>query len=302
MDITVLNQMFLIFSLMGLGYFLKKIKVLSTTSDKLFISFVLKVTLTATIIGSAMKNNNLDRMSVLSVTVVAAAIFAALPFLSWGAAKLCRMKDPVWSMMMQYSNLGFMGLPIISSVFGEECTFYAAVFMMVFNLHAFSIGVIQIQGKVGSLKPLLKKLCSPMIISAIIAFLLVLFPIPFPDAIVNTTSTLGAVTTPVAMLVIGSQLAEERILDCVKNWKLYLMCFFKLLVFPAIVYGVLCLILGPDDIITKVSTIEIGLPVASTVSMLCTEYGKDTALSAQGTCISTILSIATIPLMLLVVA
>jgi predicted permease len=76
------------------------------------------------------------------------------------------------------------------------------------------------------------------------------------------------------------------------------MAVLKLAIYPAVIFGLLSLILGPGHILTKIATILVGLPVAGNVTMLCSEYGGDTALSAQGTCVSTLLSLLTIPLML----
>lgn len=302
MNAAILNQMILLFSLIALGYFLGRIRILPPIANQLFTGFLLKVTLPATILASAMKQNSLQRQEVLLLAAVAVAIFILLPPVSFLLAKLFRMKSPVYQLMMTYSNLGFMGIPIISSVFGEAYTFYAAVFMMVYNIFIFSAGIVVLQGKPAGLRPLLKKLCSPAILASLLAFFLVLFPLPYPTALVDTLSCLGAITTPLAMVLIGAQVTQVRIRDCLKNYKLYILCAIKLLLLPAATYACLAPLFGADSLIAKIAAIEIGLPVGSTITMLCTEYGGDTTLAAEGTCISTILSLGTIPLMLWVLA
>ncbi len=79
------------------------------------------------------------------------------------------------------------------------------------------------------------------------------------------------------------------------------MSVVKLVVLPVAVYAVFYLVLG-DSVITDVAAILTGLPVAGNVTMLCSEYGGETSLAAEGTCVSTILSMGSIPVMLALIA
>ena len=200
--------------------------------------------------------------------------------------------------MLNYSNLGFMGFPLIASVFGNAHVFYAVIFMMVFNVHIFTFCVITLCGKGQDLRSLLKTLCSPGILSAILAFLLVLFPVSVPEPVTTLLSSVNGITTPLAMIVIGSQLGAVSLHQCLKSGKLYLMTFFKLAVYPALVYVLFSLLLGKGDMMVQIAAILTGLPVAGNVTMLCSQYEGDVSLAAQGTCVSTLLSLVTIPVML----
>ncbi len=296
MDITIINQMLVLFALMALGYILNKTRVLHGRANRYFSSFLLKVALPATILNSALTQSDLDKLSVIYIALIAVGTFILLPFLSKLIAKTFRMES-TYQLMMNYSNLGFMGFPIIESIFGSEYVFYAAVFLMVFNIHIFTFGIITLQGKSGSFKDSLKKLCTPGIISALAAFVLVLFPVKFSAPVLTVIASLGNITTPLAMIVIGSQLAQVSIISALKNSKLYIMSAFKLLIYPLLVYGILFFLIGNTPI-TQISAILTALPVAGNVTMLCSEYHGNTTLSAQGICLSTILSTLTLPFLL----
>lgn len=293
----VINQMIVLFGLMAVGYICNKTGVLDEIANARLSSFLLKAALPATIINSAIAQSDLERSVVLSTMAVAIGVFIVTPAMSLAAAKFLKL-DPTYQLMLNYSNLAFMGFPIIGGVFGADCIFYGAVFLMVFNLHIFSFGVMTLQGGGGDLKALAKKLLNPGIISAVIAFFIVMLHIHVPEQVTLVVSGLGGVTTPMAMIVIGSQLGPVNFLEVLKKKELYLMAALKLVVYPAVVFGLLSLILGPSHLLTKISTILVGLPVAGNVTMLCSEYGGDTSLSAQGTCVSTLFSLLTIPLML----
>ncbi len=297
MSPELINQMILLFGLMGVGYVCNKTGVLDEVANAKLSSFLLKAALPATILNSAIAQSDLERSVVLYTMVVAVGVFLVTPAMSLVLTKVFHL-DPTYQLMLNYSNLAFMGFPIIGGVFGADCIFYGAVFLMVFNLHIFSFGVMTLQKEGNDLKSMLKKLCNPGILSAVLAFLIVMLHLKVPAQLTTIISGLGSVTTPMAMIVIGSQLGQVNLLKVLTKKELYLMAAFKLVVYPAVVYLLLSLILGPDDIITKISTILVGLPVAGNVTMLCSEYGGDTSLSAQGTCISTLLSLLTIPVML----
>jgi len=296
MSPELINQIFMLFGLMAIGYLCGKTHILDAEANAKFSGFILKASLPATILNSAFSQNTMESSLVWHVTITAAGVFILLPVISKLLARILHL-DVTCQLMLNYSNLGFMGLPIISGVYGEESTFFVAIFMMIFNIHMFTVGIITLQGKPDSLAAMLKKLCTPAIISALLAFVIVLFHIDAPTPAARLISSLGSVTTPLAMIIIGSQLAQMRFKEVLLKPSLYMISFLKLVVYPAIVYVVLRFTIGPGTI-TNIATILMGLPVAANVTMLCSGYNGDVRLAAQGTCISTLLSLLTIPIML----
>lgn len=296
MDQTIINQMILLFGLIIVGYITNKMGGLDDVANKRFSSFLLKVTLPATILDSALSQNGMGYQKLISIVVVGVIVFTLIPLVAKLYAKLVK-GNAIHELMIIYPNQGFMGLPIVASIFGAEGVFYVAILMMIFNIHIFTYGVILLQGKGENLRSLLRKLCTPGIIAAIIAFLVVLFPVSVPTQLHTLIGSVGSITTPLAMIVIGSQLAEVSFVEALKNKKLYSTAFVKLVVNPVVVFAVLSLIFGPVMQV-KVAALLSGLPTAGNVTMLCSEYDGDAYLSAQGTCISTLLSILTIPVLI----
>lgn len=296
MSTELMNAMFMLFGLMAIGYVCGKTEVLDATANAKLSGFLLKATLPATILNSAVSQSSMDLGVVRHVTFTAMGVFILLPVISKILTQVFHLST-TYQLMLNYSNLGFMGLPIISSVYGQESSFFVAIFMMIFNIHIFTFGIITLQGKPDSLRTMLKNLCTPGIISAILAFVIVLFHIRVPGPVSGLLGSLGSVTTPLAMIIIGSQLAQVRFREVLTRPELYVMSLLKLAVYPAIVYAVLRLIIGPG-MVTEIATVLMGLPVAANVTMLCSEYGGDVSLSAQGTCVSTLFSLLTVPVML----
>ena len=231
--------------------------------------------------------------------------------------------------MLNYSNLGFMGIPIISTLYGGEYVLHVSIFMMTFNLSLFSYGVYLLSrdasenrsisaaaasGKVLSQSPdsasesdqktsgfNVKKLLSPGILSAFLAIGIYLLDIRLPQHAVSLFSTIGVTTTPLAMIVIGSTLAGVKFSTVFTDKELYLFSFLKLLVLPLITFFVLRFFIK-DRTLLEISTILSGCPIAGNVSMLCMEYNRDVTLVSKGICISTLLSMISIPVVAALVA
>lgn len=326
MSVSLANEMILLFGLIAVGYIANKAGVLDEMSNTRFSSFILKVTLPSTIVNSVIGRQDVERSEVLFAALIAVGIFVFIPLLSWLIASTFHW-DRTYQLMLNYSNLGFMGFPIINSLYGEDNMFYAAIFMMVFNIHVFTVGVMTLQGgrkcdpvlqgneeneeketegkqktklEPGRNSPDWKVFLNPGIVSSLLAFAIIMFRISVPASVADIVGSLGATTTPLALVVIGSQLAQVDMLKCLSRWDLYLMSLFKLMVYPALVYLVLMAAAGPG-LVTNIATILVGLPVAGNVTMLCSEYGGDVSLAAQGTCVAILLSLVTIPIMLAVI-
>ncbi len=299
MSTELMSQIFMLFGLMAIGYLCGKTRIMDETANAKFSGFLLKVSLPATILSSAISQSSMDLGLVRHVTLTAIGVFILLPIVSKILGKLFHL-NATYELMLNYSNLGFMGLPIISSIYGEESSFFVAIFMMIFNIHIFTYGIINLQGKPDNLMVMLKKLCTPGIISALLAFVIVLLHLAIPAPVAKLAGSLGSVTIPLAMIIIGSQLAYVQFREVLTKPSLYFMSLLKLVVYPVIVYLALRLVIGPG-MVTEISTILMGLPVAANVTMICSEYDGDVALAAQGTCVSTLFSLLTIPIMLSVI-
>ena len=115
----------------------------------------------------------------------------------------------LYQFMTIFSNIGFMGYPVIQSIFGDEALFFASICNLVFNLVCYSYGVYLISGS-GKLSFDFKQLINPGIIFSIIAVIIYLTKYQMPQIIGETSDLIGSITTPLAMMIIGSSLAEYR--------------------------------------------------------------------------------------------
>lgn len=293
----ILSSLLILLGYIIVGYSINKFKIVDAVSDKYFSNFLLKVTLPASIIASAIGIETDNKLSALMVLGIATFIFILIPLLSTLYVKFFKL-DKTYKMMFTYPNLGFMGMPIIATLYGPLGMFYASLFMIVFNFSIFSYGLSIVQNDA---KFDLKKLLNPGIISALIALVIFAFNLSVPDTITAFLNKVGSITSPLAMITLGSTLTYVQLRDVIKEKMLYVFAFFKLIGFPFILWFILHFFIT-DPMILGVSVVLSSLPVASNVTMFCIIYDGNKELSVKGTYLSTILSFITIPIYMILFA
>ena len=193
-----------------------------------------------------------------------------------------------------YGNAGFMGLPLIQSVMGDGAMMVAVVGLAVFNTVTWTQGRALMGGR-GELA-VKKVLLNPGIIGFVVGTVLFFTGWRFPGPVDRTVAYLGSLNTPLAMVVIGGQMAQADFLKVFSTKKLYLVSAVKLIAMPMLTALVL-LPFRPDPVVYVASVILAGCPTAGATSLFAQSMGKDAALAAQQVTLSTLLCIATLPLM-----
>ncbi|MCR4653545.1 MAG: AEC family transporter [Eubacterium sp.] len=288
--------MILLFGLMAFGYFLNKVKILDTAANGVISRLLVNAAIPATIIHSSVSGKAGPDGNVIRMFAIAIGFYLVVPFLSRFLAKLLK-QDGVYQLMLTYSNLGFMGIPVISSLYGEESVIYVTIFMIFFNISIFSHGVYILakENEKEGRSFQFRTLINPGVVCSLVGMVLFVFRIPIPEVADKLLVNVGSITTPLAMIVIGSSLAEVSVRSVFSDKSLYALAILKLLVYPAIVYAGLYFIIK-DPMIRGIAVILTAMPTAGNVSMLCSEYGGDMEKVSKGTFITTLLSVVAIPL------
>lgn len=192
------------------------------------------------------------------------------------------------------SNCGYMGYPVITAALGQDALIYAVVFVAAFNLMCWTLGAY-FYGGAKAMQPR-KLLTNPSLIAIAAGLTLFLTGWRLPGFINNALDMLGSVTTPVAMFVIGARLISLRPAH-LTDVKLLTVCALRLVVFPAMI---LLLFLTPlPEMVVKSVYVCTAMPCAALTAMQSEVFDCDKELASRGVALSTALSMATVPLMLL---
>ena len=300
MDIQViLNQMIILFLIMVIGYITNKAGILDQTQNQKMSSLVLNVTSPALILSSVRTPTNGSLNSVIQIFLISIAIYMLLPIVGILISKILKIPKEdrnLYQFMTIFSNIGFMGYPVIQSIFGEKALFFAAICNLVFNLVCYSYGVYLISGS-GKLSFDFRQLINPGIIFSIIAIIIYLTKYQMPQIIGETSNLIGSMTVPLAMMIMGSSLAEIPIKEVLNDIKIYLYTIIKQILIPILFWWVLKFIIQ-DPTILGVLVILIAMPVGSIAIMFCDQFGGNTTLASKSVFITTLSSVFTIPVLL----
>lgn len=209
------------------------------------------------------------------------------------------------------ATVTFLGIPVISIMFGEESIGYLLVYFFanVIFIWTISLYCIQLDGvhRAGRAQPRLFSLRSvkmffqPPLQGFVLGMLFVAFAVPVPDAVTMITRDLGRITSPLALIFIGmtiQYIGIEKIRHIPREvWFILFSCFILRPVVMALATGYV----GMDPLARQVFIVSSCMPVSSVIGVLAKNYGADEAFCSEAVGISTIALLFALPVVLLFV-
>ena len=290
-----------LFSLLIVGYFLNKKKILDSHINTGLSALLLNATNPALILSSLGATGGVAKGDVSKLLVFGLCFYIMLPIFAWLIVHLLRIhpsKRSIAQLLIIFSNTGFMAIPILQTLYGDVSVFYSNILNLPFNFLFFSYGVYlmnrETAGASGG-KLNWRKFVNPGIVASAIALLLYFCNITLPKVATETFSFLGNMTPPLSMIILGSVLAEYPLSSIFKDLKINLMLIVKQLLLPVIA-TVLAHLVFTDPVITGIITLTFAMPCATMTVMLSKEYKSDTLTASAGVVFTTVLSLITIPI------
>lgn len=318
MHITVIiEQMGKLFLILCLGFALARIELLDQHTKQKLTKILLNVTTPLMMIDAFY-----DRMQMLGeqesdlgvsvgmLFVYSFAFYLILIVLSLIlVAALHPPKDDkrLYIFMTIFGNVGFMGFPIVKSVYGTEGLFYAAIVNSVFNIFVYTFGVVLMGGAgesgSGSLAerikqiPWKKLLLTPAVIGTAVGILIFVCRIPLPGIIADTCGTLGDLTSPLAMLVVGANLSGMKIKDVLTNMRMNIYVLLRQIALPLVFWLIISRFVT-HPVLAPTLLLMSCMPVANTTALFATEYNGNEKLASQGIFMTTLFSLLSFPLII----
>ena len=299
--ITVMTTLF---AIVILGYVAGKHRYLGSDFDRQLSRLVINITCPALILASAMTGELPDRKYILPLLLISAMTYTVLTGVAFFLPRYLtrqRSEEGIIGFALMFGNVGFMGYPVVASIFGHEAVFYAAVLNVVNTFVVFTIGTMLINGKseVDGGRFQKKVLYSTPMLSAYLAMLIVAFQIDHVPAFISQPLTMiGNITVPAALLIVGSSMSNLSMRTMLGNCTVYVTALFRLVLLPIVIYY-MCMLVGFESFVVNINTVVIAMPVATYGTILCLKYGKDTTMITEITFITTLVSMLTIPLLAL---
>ncbi len=324
MSITVVvQQMIIIFILIGIGVVLFKKKLLSETTSKQISGLIVNITNPALLICSAFDEGPKVSMKELGFAfVVSLIVYAVLLVVSILLPYLLRVPKPYhysYQMLAIFGNVGFIGIPLASAVLGSESLIFVSIYNLIYNILIYTLGISILQRAAEKLSrkdtpdapemrsdtsPLSdtqaksgvwKKLVNAGTISAVVTITFYLGNFSVPVIVTSTLTYIGRATTLLSMLVLGVSVAQMAMKDIFSQPRLYIFTLLRQILIP-----IGCVLaMRPfieNTLILNTAALMLAVPAGNMPLMLSKQLNIDTDTISQGIILTTILSLATIPL------
>lgn len=295
---SLLSTIACLFLLLVVGFIGGKLKIISETSTERFSELIVKIGQPFLIINSIIcqKCTPENLRTGLLIFLLGICMHGGMAALAFFLAKPIKKLDEraLSEYAMFFANCGFMGFPVIQSLYGEEGLFYGAFFIMSFHLFVWTLGlVILAKGGEGIRITPKKILLNFGTIPCLIGFVLFVTRLPIPGFILEMSNYLSGLCTPIAMLIAGANISRRSLKKMFTNPKIYYTSAVKLIVMPLVAGTVLWLI-GMPDYIVVFGTVMASMPSASLITMFGEMYRISPGYAAEIVGSTTIFSTATI--------
>lgn len=293
--INVVIPMFLI---MGAGYVLRRFGVISEELILLGNKLCYQVFLPITIFNSLVSSDFSQSFDVLAICYCLGAVVVIF-FLSWGLVPLLikdRRQIPVIDQSLVRSNLVVFGFPICSAAFGAAGTAAVGAVTAFLSPLANTLTVVFYSiysgEKKSGVKDIVKSIfTSPLIVCSIIGAFFVVTGIKIPQVCTSALTDLGAVTTPLALLLLGADFAFGELRQNLKPLTVALTGRHLIVPLLTLIPAALLGISGP----WFVALIAVfASPVASSSFAMSRVYGADHKFTGQYVVLSSALSVLSI--------
>ena len=289
----VMSQLVSLFLMMFVGYVVARVGIMTPDFRARLSHFTLSAVAPCAILSAVLESDATPSMMLSAVGVS----FVFYIFQVIFAAALVRIvpskkEERGWDqLMLIFTNVGFMGIPVIQSIYGVDGVARLSMFILMFNLFFFSYGILLIAS---GEKINFKAMLNPCIIGALCALFCALTGFHFPRVVENTIASIGSMNTPLAMMIIGGSVAHSDVRASLKNPRLYRVCFLRMIIMPLLILLAMRF-LPIEPMLIGISVLLASMPVAGNCAMIANIYAPDDMTASHATIVSTLSSGLTLP-------
>lgn len=282
------------------GYLARRIKLVDGNFVSSFSKLIINIFQPCMILNSVMnKVHILSNQQVFLLTAIAFGCYVALFLLSLVVPKVLRLTDDqgTYRFMFIFGNIGFMGYPVVRSLFGDDAMFNVTIFILFFNIIVYTLGVYLISGDKKHIRPSAAMFCKPSIIACFVAYVVYFLNLTVPTIPASCVGYIGDLTTPTSMILIGCSLGVVPFKSMLGSLRIYGLIAIKMILVPIVAFFLLRTIVT-DPVMMGVIVVMMAMPIATNSTMISAVYGGNDKLASTGVLVSTVLSVAIIPIMM----
>jgi len=283
-----------------LGFILRKTGIIDARMQKGLSDMLLMAILPFSILASSNYEKTPEVTEGMQIVLVAALAYYILSLI---LMRLISKKLPfeekeqrVFVTMTVFANTGFVGFPLMSALYGNAGLLMAVVFNLAYNLFMYTYGIHLLSGKTGSIRSILT---NPVNIASILAILIFVSPFRFPSYVSGPIDLIAAMTVPLSMIIIGSNLAAMPFTKVLTDPKSYLISFMRLILLPGLVLAGMYIAFRSASMTSETAAVAVlmcALPCGSMNVILSEKYDCAPEFAARATVQSMLLCMGSLPL------
>ena len=296
--LRMLNAQMILLVYLAVGMYCMKVGLIDRDSKEKLVDIILRITLPCMIFNSFNKPLTPEVMKQTALILVVAVSISILSFLLGKVIynKYPQKKKSILQYCTLVNNSGFLGMPMVSAVYGSEGLFAASIFIIPNRIFMWTAGLAMFT--TADFRTKCKNiLLNPCIVTVFLGIARRMTGFPVPEFLDTAIANTGAVTTPLSMMVIGTMLIGvpwKKLLEP----SIFRLAFVRLIALPLVALFILNLI-DAQPLLAGVSLILTGMPAGSTSALLAAKYGADEDYASRCIVTTTIMSLATIPVLML---
>lgn len=293
------QELIVLYLIASVGYIAKRNGMLLKEADRVLTQLILYITLPALILFSLdfpFDPSLLKDFGILTfLSVFSLSLSCLIAYYIGKKSRLSEERNGVYQGLIIFGNQGFLGYAICQVLFSREGIMYAAVFNLFYLALIWTYGIYIIAKNTMSFSWKMLIL-NPGTLATFIGIIMFFLPIGWPEIIYGVFQSLGAPTTPLSMLLIGSFIADleiRKVWELSKDRHIWISAFLKLLLIPAFIipFGIFKI----KFTVLAVAVLVAAMPSAPTTSFYAKKYGADAAYASVGVSITTLLLPITLP-------
>lgn len=302
---VVIQQMLVLLVMMLIGYIVFRIRWLDANACSKMSKIVVNILNPCLMINGVLgKEAALEGNMLFQTLILVVIYYGVLVLLSGPVASVLRVKKKhynLYRLMLVFSNVGFMGIPVITSIYGKEAMLLIAFYNLGYNLLLYTYGIYlastgeETEQKAEAAKGVgWKKLLNLGVASCLISILIFASGVTMPDSVCTFFDYVGNAAVPLSMILIGASVAQGGKKEFFLDGKMYVFMAIKMLAIP-IAAALLMRLVSWPALVEGVFILMFAMPVGSIVVMLAAEGGADEIECTKGSILTTLLSVLTIP-------
>lgn len=281
--------------LVAVGIYLYFRKIVDGTVSRKVSAIVMDICNPALVLSSILTGNiTVNHKDLLSAILFGVGFYAIL--MVFGAVLPLMLgvkkdKRRFYNLMVVYTNVGFIGIPVAKAILPENAIIYVIVCNVMYCLLFYTHGITVLSN--GKEKMNLLKVLSPGTLMSVFSLVVCWFKLTLPPILSSSISYIGNATVFLSMMLLGVSIARSDIIKGFKEIRIWGYIVIRMVIFPIVVFFILRAA-GCNDVMVLSFALMAMMPVGNLPLIQSEKIGEDTETLSNAITVSTIVSVPTI--------